>query len=544
MPKCGKCPHLSRRPRHANVHWYFSNIFTHTLSHSRCELNCSLTSACSQTNKSRRPHSHTLTHTHSHTYRAHITHSLAPPLLTPTLSDRLPRLLSILREWDGYISVSVYAANILEDYKTLLAHLDACGCACSSRLSVHLIVGAYHHPYPINIMRNIALSNVQVFGEQVDLMSPYDIDFVPSPGLCRRVIQWGESLPPFNLPLTPRMYVTHPKSLEIASGRIYPMNPRNLRSPRIMLLAPAFEFTNKDADAVVTWPKSKSHLLELTESGEIERFHPNFEGQDFNFSAWAAASAPFLHSPIALQNEHYAWFSRALLSRISPDPLCDESFFDRGYNKIICYFRVRALGFAPIVVPDAWLIHVPESEESIANVLMPDAVVDAGKDAGKEKKKGAASHEGAERISVEDKKEISSKNVSLSASKGRLPRRRPTPIHYKRQYHVSICRQLTSLGWANVSRICSRYCGVVTLGDRLSFVKSRKYMTLCYNDVVLGQGLLGIHNESDLKTEVEGMEKWMGRQEKRVKLWEEREERGRDRGIVRQFGFVSDDEEE
>jgi hypothetical protein len=405
------------------------------------------------------------------------------PILTQS-TDRVTRLLSILEEWDGMISVSIYSANIVTDYPYLLSALTQCGCACSTRLSVHLVVGGVTHPYPINIMRNIALSNVDVFGDGVDLVSPYDIDFVPSPKLCQSVLYWGERMTSFDLPMKPRMYATrHDAQAVQRPSRIYAMNPADVNTPRLMLIVPAVEYKAKDVTADVKWPTSKSELLELMESGEIERFHPKFEGQEINFTRWNSAKIPFLHSPIRLQNEHYAWFSRSLHSRISSESLCDETFFDRGYNKIMCYFRLRALGFAPLVIPNAWVLHVPESEESITTVLVPSRDLSTS---------------------------IPSPSNAVTA-----PRRRPTAIHYKRQYHYRICRQLTSLGWTNVSKICMRFCDILALRDRLSFLKSRKYMTYCYNDVIHAQGLLGEFDAEQLVQAVEKSEAWMRRQEMR-----------------------------
>jgi hypothetical protein len=453
--------------------------------------------------------------------------------------DRIPRLNSLLQEWDGYISVSIYSSNILADYETLTQEFQNCNCSCRSRLSVHLIVGGTFHPYPINIMRNIALLNG--FNSEIDLVSIYDIDFVPNSGLCRRIERWAEKIPDLNLlpNLPPRptnlVQVPMPKS-----DNLTPFN--GLKSfehmGAAMLIPPAFEFPDLTEGQGVIWPENKDHLIELTESNKILRFHANFEGQEMNYTKWTTTTEPFIHSPIQLLNEHYAWFSRTVLTQATSRPLCDEAFFDRGYNKIMCYIELRLLGFVPIIVPDAWLLHVPEVVEFVGEKAFQydDDSITLQKNENEKKghREGNKTNEDQPHVGEEDQNDYNTQSrkeedakeenehleehqqVTLdggnqSQSEILHGNRRPTPVFYKRFFHYRICRELSFLGWLDVSNVCLRYCEIAQLKDHLSFAKSRTYLRHCYNHIVHQQGLTGELETDALFAQIDSLEWWIHR---------------------------------
>ena len=59
---------------------------------------------------------------------------------------------------------------------------------------------------------------------------------------------------------------------------------------------------------------------------------------------WFVAKEPFIHKPPRNHNEHYGWFSWEQYRKVSKEKVCDEKFFDRGFNKIACYFQLRISG--------------------------------------------------------------------------------------------------------------------------------------------------------------------------------------------------------
>ena len=98
MPKCGKCPHLPRRPCHANVHRCFSIIFNHTHTHTFIHTtNTTLIHKRVLLNEPIQP-THTIrilslihTHTHTHTHRALTSYILSPHLSSPLFLCSFPR---------------------------------------------------------------------------------------------------------------------------------------------------------------------------------------------------------------------------------------------------------------------------------------------------------------------------------------------------------------------------------------------------------------------------------------------------------------------
>ena len=409
--------------------------------------------------------------------------------------------------------MSVYSSNIISDYSYLISQLQQCKCECQRRVIVHLVFGSPSHPYPINIMRNIALESG--FGSTVDYVGVYDIDFVPSPGLCSKISYWTRNLQNVEIPLYspyPRSNALSNVSLSVesslptsnagglSSSSSSSTNIANslqlLPSARLMLVAPAFEFKVKDENLEVTWPQSKSHLSDLIDSEDILRFHSDFEGQELNFTHWKDTAHPFVHSPIRLLNEHYAWYSRSLFSQITSDPLCDEVFFDRGYNKIMCYIHLRLLSFAPVILPDSWVLHAPESEESITITEQ-------------------VSHNYEEQVNelhaITSQQGEETKGLSQNSESSLRPHRRPTPAYYKRLFHYQICSQLSRYGWIDASNVCIRYCEIQALKESLSFYKSRSYLRLCYNDIVNLQGLTGEYDSERLQMELMLLEAWIAR---------------------------------
>ena len=93
------------------------------------------------------------------------------------------------RTWDGTISASIYITNFNYQIPYLFQKLLDLKCDDFNRLQIHLVVGKPTDPYPINLLRNIALEN----GRRNDapLVAVYDVDFIPSPSLCETIMSWN-----------------------------------------------------------------------------------------------------------------------------------------------------------------------------------------------------------------------------------------------------------------------------------------------------------------------------------------------------------------
>ena len=98
-------------------------------------------------------------------------------------------MLGLIRTWDGTISASIFITDFDRQIPSLFHKISALGCEIYDRLRIHLVVGKPTDPYPINFLRNIALEN----GRKNDapLVGIYDIDFIPSPSLCKKIMFWN-----------------------------------------------------------------------------------------------------------------------------------------------------------------------------------------------------------------------------------------------------------------------------------------------------------------------------------------------------------------
>ena len=160
----------------------------------------------------------------------------------PPPPDRLDLLLSLIRTWDGTISVSIFITNYEKDILFLFEKFLAFRCEIFGRVRIHLILGTPTDPYPINFLRNIALENGRK--NYAPLVAVYDIDFIPSPSLCKKIMFWNSvhsleslsnklvSTPPVLPPIDPNCS----KTIDLPNVTRYPKEQN-----RFMFILPSFE---------------------------------------------------------------------------------------------------------------------------------------------------------------------------------------------------------------------------------------------------------------------------------------------------------------
>ena len=372
----------------------------------------------------------------------------------------------------------------------------------------------------------------QGFVDSIDLVSMYDVDFVPSLGLCQTLVRWYESLGTEEGDKVYQNNKDFSRLLERKGG---------MAGRREMLVVPSFEVVRDKAmenqktglrsrprrvirrgnreNSVLTYlfgedkdgkkekkkeeekkeekkkeekkeekkaqekqkeeerselnggntpsqeisegddlpsVRTKEGLLPYVFSGGVALFHTPFEGQLVNLSVWNSSTAPFIHTNPRLLNEHYVWFSRSAYKEETTEPLCDEFFFDRGYNKIMCYIQLRLKDFYPAVIPDGFLIHALEGD-------------------------------GQEEKGQLFRGELRSLNITKKG-KTRKPivQYRPTGPFYKSLFHVRVCEKLEKGGWLEKVPYCGGFCGGL---KNLAFSMARTEMRNCYHRIGEYQGL-------------------------------------------------------
>eukprot|EP00890_Picochlorum_soloecismus_P001278 jgi/Picsp_1/2150/NSC_05615-R1_glycosyltransferase-like protein large1 len=284
-------------------------------------------------------------------------------LLTQLSADRLSMLENQCRTWSDYIIAVVYIPLIRSKYKNSkpevygdLGNLDDVirgvsafhsfmegSASCGLRIN---LVGQYikddkSNPYPINALRNIAMSLART-----DLVLVLDVDFVASPLL-------GLPEPGYK---DPEVYK---QMLE-------------LTSMKKALVIPAFELTNRHQDLALGQNyarnmviSGKNEVRKGYKAGTLDAFNAHdapWGHGPTNTSKWARMSTPVLYK-VEYQPKYEPFI---VLSR-SLAPWCDERFVGYGGNKISYINHLKGLGYGFYVHPYGYAIHVPHSRTRAAD---------------------------------------------------------------------------------------------------------------------------------------------------------------------------------
>ncbi|XP_043233397.1 LARGE xylosyl- and glucuronyltransferase 1-like isoform X2 [Amphibalanus amphitrite] len=229
--------------------------------------------------------------------------------------DRLQMVEALCRHWEGPVSLVVYMSDA--EAQVFLQYVQQSPVLRQrDNVAYHVVYkdGMY---YPVNYLRNVALREV---------LTPYvflaDIDFLPMKGLYNALLRTTAEL------------------LE-DGGR-----------PKA-LVVPAFETQRYR----LTFPESKAELLNMLDMGDLFtfRYHVWAKGHaPTDFGKWRTATTPYT---VKWESD----FEPYVVVRKDQIPMYDLRFVGFGWNKVSHIMELHALGFQFIVLPNAFIIHLPHA---------------------------------------------------------------------------------------------------------------------------------------------------------------------------------------
>ncbi|XP_077868932.1 xylosyl- and glucuronyltransferase LARGE1 [Saccoglossus kowalevskii] len=227
--------------------------------------------------------------------------------------DRLQMIESICNHWLGPISFALYMSDA-EVQQFLRYALSSDILMKRKNVGYHIVYkdGQF---YPVNFLRNVAMKQVN---------TPYvylsDIDFLPMYGLY--------------------------EYLKKAIGMM------DMSKANKALIVPAFETLRYR----LTFPKSKAELLTMLDMGSLYtfRYHVWQKGHSpTNFAKWRTATTPY---KVQWESDFEPY---VVVKKDSP--LYDTRFVGFGWNKVSHIMEIDALGYEFIVLPNAFMIHMPHA---------------------------------------------------------------------------------------------------------------------------------------------------------------------------------------
>jgi hypothetical protein len=221
-------------------------------------------------------------------------------LTTQISYDRIWRLMELAREWNGPISVAIWvpAGRVLELFLELLRMPPP------PRIDIHIVFQATHSPYPINLLRNVALEYAQT-----DMTFIIDADFIPSFDIYRQmstskrmdsIWEWSEQGHVFVIPAFEFDFSSTPCSSTHVSK---PTRTKNC----------------------TTFPTTKADAAEMVKSKQLIPFHFPRKGHRATDNAWWTQTA----QPYYIEWEH--WYEPYVLVRRSQ--LWSRPFDERFVGK-------------------------------------------------------------------------------------------------------------------------------------------------------------------------------------------------------------------
>ena len=236
-------------------------------------------------------------------------------LVTQLSMDRLPMLGPLCEQWNGPMSVALYASDaesqqfLLNLYSAESSTLQTC-----RGTALHIVYKEGQF-YPVNYLRNVALENVK---------TPYvfltDIDFLPMPDLYSYIKEAIRVL--------------------------------GMADSRRALVIPAFETLLYKFD----FPNDKTELLKMLADNTVYtfRYHVWPKGHSpTNYEHWKTAAVPY-EINWAPDFEPYIVVSNNVTRY-------NTQFVGFGWNKVSHIMELNAEGYEFVVLPDAFIIHMPHA---------------------------------------------------------------------------------------------------------------------------------------------------------------------------------------
>lgn len=234
-------------------------------------------------------------------------------LVTQLSIDRLQMLELLSNCWEGPISLALYVSDA-EAQQFLKYAQDSEILTKRKNIGYHIVYkdGQF---YPVNYLRNVALNQ-----SQTSHMFLSDIDFLPMPGLYN-----------------------HLKSVV---SRI------DMEKESKALVIPAFESQRYRLE----FPTTKADLLKKLDKEEIFTFRYDVWPQGHlptNYTKWRSTTAMYTVK-WERDYEPYIVVKKGI-------PLFDQRFVGFGWNKVSHAILLDLLEYKFVVLPDAFIIHMPHA---------------------------------------------------------------------------------------------------------------------------------------------------------------------------------------
>ncbi|KAL5962365.1 LARGE xylosyl and glucuronyltransferase 2, partial [Taenia solium] len=231
---------------------------------------------------------------------------------------QLHRLEEIAANWEGPMSLAVYITD--REAGIITEYLDSSMFFTSrENIGIHLVFqeGSY---YPINALRNTAIKYADTAYVFI-----VDFDFVPKPHL----------------------HIYFQRTLASVD-----------KVEKVAYIVPAFETFYTQLE----FPTTKRHLLQNIASGVVKPFRIDVWQAGHlatNYSHWYKAEMPY-------EVKWDADFEPYVLIRRGHGKF-DEHFVGFGWNKVSFFMLLDALDFKFVVLPNAFIIHLPHAPSVESN---------------------------------------------------------------------------------------------------------------------------------------------------------------------------------
>lgn len=227
-------------------------------------------------------------------------------LATQLSFDRFDRLLELSKEWEGPISAAIWFP---EDQWAEVVRTITLSTLPLRRVAVHLVVQSASEPFPINVLRNVAINNTLT-----DMVFSLDVDFMPSPFLYRRLMNKRRL----------RMW----ESTKSKHAFIVPAFEFSRPQPCVLL--PQLQKDYGDTSCFVL-PMSRDTMVEHLVNGSADPFHPFGKGhRATNTKRWMNATRPYYI-------EWESWYEPYFVARRTQFDAASHAWFDeRFYGMLTC----------------------------------------------------------------------------------------------------------------------------------------------------------------------------------------------------------------
>mmetsp|Transcript_27061 Transcript_27061/g.69634 ORF Transcript_27061/g.69634 Transcript_27061/m.69634 type:complete len:548 (-) Transcript_27061:1723-3366(-) len=239
-------------------------------------------------------------------------------MTTQLTAERIPALIKLCNSYGGPMSVAYYAGEESEVERLDEAYASEEGGCLRQHASV-VLVHKEKGPYPVNMMRNIALRSAVS-----DYVFPIDVDFVVSAGFYQYIKQDSNVLD-------------------------------YLRNNKAIYILPSFELTQSSTPT----PWKKEEVVKLYKDGFARPAHHYYEPcqRATNFKKWAEVASDYA---VKYESGYEPYFvtHRTVLDY-------DERFIGRGGNKQSHPMELACAGYEFWVFSSSFLVHFHQNKKNV-----------------------------------------------------------------------------------------------------------------------------------------------------------------------------------